>query len=323
MTYNEALKNIIPWLREQIVRHEEIYVKVNDIKKEMGEEFINKNEHGFYVMIKDILLENGIKMKQCHHKYDGDKILNLTLANEGEIIQAKDARYLRRKKTTEKLRLNCGYGTYYSRISKGHMPMDENPDCPLYFGEYIEKKYVMTIFEDVIPFESPKNEYGRLLDNHKKYDWICKNEKKIKHIASCVRLDDSHIYKNGDRIPYFGYSIRRNKVPDYYMLSGWDNRESLEPQFVWLVNNKEDFRTQYGYRKFWRTETFLIYITKKGISRMEKYEMNNILEKLKDSCMNSKNMNIDKRRDINVIVSKLNRHGIVDEKELTYFPDIQ
>ena len=74
-------------------------------------------------------------------------------------------------------------------------------------------------------------------DIKKPYDWTCKNGFKIKHIASCLRFDAIHP-------PYWGYNIRNNKIPDYFILSAWDNRDSLMPEHIWMIQRDTILKSQ-------------------------------------------------------------------------------
>lgn len=293
-TYKEAIEPHVLWIKEHILKSKdgEIQIKVSYFLAAMGEDFVGKDESSIYTYIKDILLENGIKMSQYsihdteYDTKDGAKciIYCLTMAKDDEIISSKDARYLKRLETAKRMGIDSSYETHYNHQKRGILPTKDSPESPLYFGEYIEKKYVSSIFEDVKPFEYPKNKYGRILDVHKPYDWICKNGYKIKHVSSCIRTDSSHKHRNGTPIPYYSFLLRKNPVPDYWIISGWDNRDNLEPQYVWIINGHKDFCTQTSIKPFFDRSMFVIYITRKGIQRMNEYLVGNKLEELKEVC---------------------------------------
>lgn len=315
-SYEKALKPHIEWIKEQIVNaneriendrkekdviekgEAEIGIKLIDLKTAMGPEFINKHNKSVYQMVKDILLENGIKMRQGH-AIDGEKVLYLSFAEESRIISATEARYLRLAKTAKNKGITGSYITNYDHLKGKYGHMDENPECSHYFGTFVEREYVMSVFEDVKIFEYPKDEWGRRVDTHKPYDWICKNGYKVKHAASCIRTDNYHTYRDGTPIPYFNFSIKRNEEVDYWMLSAWDNRDSLVPMFVWMIKGKEDFITQAGRRPFWDRDYFKIYITKKGLDRMSGYEIEKKLEELIDICSVAKILGKNEKNIVN------------------------
>jgi hypothetical protein len=140
----------------------------------------------------------------------------------------------------------------------------------------------MPIFDNPIPLR-------RGGDKKQPYDWVCRNGLKIKHIASSTIVDDYHRSPvSNTPIPYWQYAIRRNQVPDYFILSAWDNRESLTPMYIWIIKGHEDFRTQTSNRPFWGRMSWNVYATKKGIARMDKYQMINKLEELKSVCIKAR-----------------------------------
>jgi len=53
-----------------------------------------------------------------------------------------------------------------------------------------------------------------------------------KWITNCFALDRAECKQ---RCPHWGFSIQKNQVADYFLCLAFDNRESLEPQHVWLI----------------------------------------------------------------------------------------
>ena len=153
-----------------------------------------------------------------------------------------------------------------------HIPMSENEECSSYFGVYIGENYVSKTFEDPIMMQ-----YG-----NKGFDWICKNGKKIQHQARCLRYDRNQ----------WTYNIFYNNIADYFILSAWDNREDLEPLYVWIYHKDDMIRIGHGTKKdkFWKRDTFTITNEYKYLSEFEEYEVKDRLEKLKDLCKNINNI---------------------------------
>lgn len=154
-----------------------------------------------------------------------------------------------------------------------HRSMEENKDCPVYFGVCIGEKYVSKTFDNpkMMPYGNPG------------YDWECKNGLKIQHEARCLCKSD---YATDGTNPQFKFThIDYNKVADVFILSGWKDRESLEPLLV-LVFKKDDI---VRGEPFWMRNSLSITNTPKYLREFEKFEVTNRLDKLKEMCKNIKN----------------------------------
>ncbi len=141
-------------------------------------------------------------------------------------------------------------------------PASENEYCASYFGVHIAEKYIMKTFED--PIQMPLNNPG--------FDWICKKGYKIDSKAACLNYHNKN--------PSLIFPIRYNNIADYFILSGWDNRESLQPICVWIFHKDDIVRG----KKFWKRDTITITNTPEGLKQFEKYEVTNRLDKLKELC---------------------------------------
>ncbi len=143
-----------------------------------------------------------------------------------------------------------------------NIPMSENKECSSYFGVYIGENYVSKLFHDIL-----KMPYG-----NPGFDWVCNKEKRIDHKASCLlHRDNRH---------YFEFTIRYNNIADYFILSAWDDRDSLNPLYVWIFHKNDIIRE----KKFWQRETLIITNRPEYIAKFEKYEITDKLEKLKELC---------------------------------------
>lgn len=151
-----------------------------------------------------------------------------------------------------------------------NLPISENPECERYFGEFIAENYVMKTFEDPSP----------ALPNNPWYDWTCKKGEKIQHKARCL----SH-FKGKSSHWNFIY-IRYNIIPnyddlaDYFIFSGWDDRDSLNPLHVWIFHKDDIVRG----RPIWMGNSLAITNTPECLKEFEKYEVTNRLNKLKEIC---------------------------------------
>lgn len=299
MEYDSYRKGIIPyidWFMSEISKSKNgfIIIKISDLRIVMGDNFKTSSDNSIYTMLREILLENGIKIYGRTHN-DGSSMLQMEIAKLEEIRTTAEVRRERVLNTAKKQGFETTAQYNRSIIWSGStirgkvLPESENTECPRYFGEYIEREYVSKIFVNPIPIS-----YSPGWHEGKPYDYECQNGFKIKHVAACTSVS---IYKisnyTNDPIPYYVFNIRRNNVPDYWVLTAWDNRESLEPKYVWIIKGNETFRTQYSYREgdkpFWDRASWTVYATRKGIDRMSKYEAAGRLEQLKDICNIARN----------------------------------
>lgn len=183
---------------------------------------------------------------------------------EGKIISITEAN----DKQKKVLDAGCSTANEYKRNTYGyknkHKPMEFNKDCPSWFGDFTESLMIQT-FED--PIKMPYGNPG--------FDWTCKRGDKIDNKGSCLTYDN-----RSRRSPRWQFSIRYNDIADWFILSAWDNRDSLTPLHVWAFHKNDII----GGRKFWRREIFSMANTPKALKYLEKYEITNRLEKLKELC---------------------------------------
>jgi hypothetical protein len=139
------------------------------------------------------------------------------------------------------------------------LPYGSNEDCPTYFGEFAESLMIMTFLDPVkMPYGNPG------------FDWKCNNGDKIDNKAACLSSWNMR----------YSFPIRRNKIADWFILSAWDNRDSLNPLHVWAFHKNDIVRG----RKFCERISFSIANTPKGLEEFEKYEVSSRLKKLKELC---------------------------------------
>ena len=69
-------------------------------------------------------------------------------------------------------------------------------------------------------------------------------------------------------------------------MSAWDNRDSLKPLYVWAFHKDDIVRG----RKFWRRDTFSITNTPEKLKELEKWEVTDRLDKLKELCNRDKDI---------------------------------
>lgn len=97
--------------------------------------------------------------------------------------------------------------------------MSESKDCSQYLGVHIAERLLSKVFDDVtrMPYNNPG------------YDFICRKGYKI-DVKSSVLIHERKYNK-------WSFTIKHNKVADYFALLAFDNRDDLNPIHFWLVPN--------------------------------------------------------------------------------------
>lgn len=107
------------------------------------------------------------------------------------------------------------------RQKQGHVSMYENKSCSSYLGVVIGERLCRFLFKDVetMPYGSPG------------YDIICNKGKKINIKTKCIVLKQEKIR--------WIFSIRQNKIADYFILIAFDNVKDLNPLYMWMIPGYE------------------------------------------------------------------------------------
>jgi len=105
----------------------------------------------------------------------------------------------------------------YNRFHRNQIPMDKNKDCSSFLGVHVAERVLYNVFNNVELMP-----YG-----HPGYDFICNNGYKID-----VKSSICHKYTAWSG---WQFAIRKNKIPDYFLLIAFDNREDLNPLHIWLI----------------------------------------------------------------------------------------
>lgn len=71
-----------------------------------------------------------------------------------------------------------------------------------------------------------------------------------------------------------------NHIADYFILSAWNDRDSLTPLHIWIFHRDDIVR---GY-PFWMRGSLNISDTPKQLKEFEKYDVTDRLEKLNELC---------------------------------------
>lgn len=93
--YVVAIKKHISWIKEEIGKSKDgtIRVKNVDLRKEMGGEFVKKNDTSIYWGLKFVLFNEGIVVETGTHA-NGDKLLVMRTANDEDRLPTSLAKYL-------------------------------------------------------------------------------------------------------------------------------------------------------------------------------------------------------------------------------------
>lgn len=97
-------------------------------------------------------------------------------------------------------------------------PMSENKKCTAFLGVYVAETALAGVFSNVV-----RNAYGK-----PGYDFICGNGFKIDVKSSCKILRGAN--KGG-----WTFTIKRNKIANYFACLAFDDRISLTPMHFWLI----------------------------------------------------------------------------------------
>ena len=203
------------------------------------------------------------------------------LINEGKLPNPTDIEHMRFEKFIkdsgckdikeylDKLAQDAGFENSAERkrnkrYDKGEcLPKEFNEDCSSHFGYFTEDLMIKT-FDGAI--KMPLNNPG--------FDWSCKRGDKIDNKSRCLT------YRKESNWCGWIFSIEYNNIADWFILSGWDNRDSLNPLHVWIFHKNDIL----AGGEFWKRNALCITNTSKGLKKFEKWEVANKLDKLKELC---------------------------------------
>ena len=222
--------------------------------------FVNGNDFTNW-MQQNGIMKNPAKVwdKYARDKYYQDK--GFKNRQDGE---NQDAQKLGFKNRAERYR---DYNREWAHNTGKNLPKEENPYCPSHFGDFTEDLMIKT-FED--PIRMPYGNPG--------YDWTCKRGDKIDSKGRCL------IYSKVSNWSGWEFYIDHNNIADWFILSCWDDRDSLNPLHVFAFHKNDIVRG----RKFCEFVTFSITNTPKKLKELEKFEVTNRLDKLKELCNKDK-----------------------------------
>lgn len=256
-------EDVIEEIKEKVRKNSKFLHPVN---KEMLEyqkklKFTNGNEFTQW-MQQNGIMKNPIKIEQDKRKI---KIENAGCKTEKEYRNklAQNIRCNTRREYDDKKAQEFGFKdtserTKIRRWSIGdNEPAEFNEACSTWFAEFTEN---LMIHRYPGATKMPPNNPG--------FDYLWKDIK-INNKGRCL-------YYGKDRSPNCAFPIGYNNDTDIFILSGWDNRENLNPLFV-LEFYKNDLvrKGKGGFTskvKFWKRYTFSVTYPE-GLWQFEEYQI--------------------------------------------------
>ena len=101
------------------------------------------------------------------------------------------------------------------------------------------------------------------------------------YLWDSVKIDNKGrcLYYSGVLNPILGYSIGYNNIAHKFILSGWDNRDDLNPLIVLEFDRDDIVRG----RPFWKRYSLTITYTPEGLEQFEEYRIDiDWLKELRD-----------------------------------------
>ena len=100
-------------------------------------------------------------------------------------------------------------------------PMNESKDSSVYLGYFVAEQVLSKMFENI-----QRMPYG-----HPGYDFLCGKNKRIDVKSGCCLGREKHSLR-------WMFNIKKNLAADYFLCLAFNNREDLDPQYVWLIPGK-------------------------------------------------------------------------------------
>jgi len=151
--------------------------------------------------------------------------------------------------------------------------MKINKDCGVFLGCHVAERILSHVFKDV----------DRMPYGNKGFDFICNKGYKIDSKSSCLRHD------------IYWFQIKHNKIADYFLCIGFDNREDLNPQHIWLIKSDEIMINYTRFKKLNHerskklNELNTLTIANSKLLKYSKYELTDKLKETIECCSTLKN----------------------------------
>lgn len=99
-------------------------------------------------------------------------------------------------------------------------PMSEAKECSMYLGVHIAERALSKFFDHII----------RMPPTNPGFDYICGKGFKIDVKSACLYSPPKSKTET-----IWAFKIEQNKIADYFLCIGFDNRSDLNPLHVWLI----------------------------------------------------------------------------------------
>ena len=114
---------------------------------------------------------------------------------------------------------NHDYGKIWRlRQNNGKELRKENKKCSQWLGINVAERVLSETFKNV----------HVMPENNRAFDFICGKGYKIDVKSACL----THYKNRNDR---WAFTIKRNKIADYFLLLAFDDRVLLNPVHIWLI----------------------------------------------------------------------------------------
>lgn len=160
---------------------------------------------------------------------------------------------------------------------RGSLPMSENEDSSTYLGIHIAERVIarkiLSLTIGDIKREMPYGNPG--------FDFVCVDNQRIDIKSTTL-----------DGLNKLLFHIRWNKIPDYFMMIGFNNREDLNVIGIWIIKKDEKIRNSRSknpgnWPRLCDREGFRIKYDQKYLGPFKKYE---VTDKWKNLSINVKDI---------------------------------
>jgi len=233
----------VTWSEDEIKELQENYSYHSEHKKEAENKF-----HRKWSVIRAKALKSGFSTLRENKKWSEEHLKEL---------KEKYFYYVEHKKEAETIFQRNWSAISVNASTLGITSRKINKRCSRFLGEHISERVLSYVFRDV----------ERMPHNNKGYDFICNKGYKVEVKSSCLHRN------------MYSFKLNQNKIADYFLLIGFDNREDLNPQHIWLIKgNLVD-----------EIKTLSITNSEPCLLQMYEYELTDKLKETIECCNELKN----------------------------------
>lgn len=162
----------------------------------------------------------------------GENITQYRIDHRGYICRSCQREYdreYRREHAQERREYNQKYNQEHRERHRERMrewihrtgrqqPMSKNRQCSSFLGVYVAERVLSHVFKHV----------ERMPTNNPGFDFICGGGHRIDVKSSC-----RHVHEHW--ADQWVFTINKNPIAEYFLCLAFDNRESLNPEHVWII----------------------------------------------------------------------------------------